>query len=90
MCDILYKGAARGNSLSRAVELADDYERLVTRVPKSSSEVVEVPQYWDLAFASNAAKETSCGDRSIPQVLGKLWFLQESAQRPVQYSLIQV
>eukprot|EP00961_Rhodomonas_salina_P205766 2777366-Rhodomonas_salina.1 len=89
MCSLLF-GKGHGDALHRSAELKTQAEKQSTRMPPRPTEIVPVPQHWTLTFKSHSTGEVACGDKSIPAILGKLWFMREAVTGPVPYTLVQL
>lgn len=50
---------------------------------------IEVPEFWDFAFESSLGRENSSGDKTIPQILGRLSFLRDCVQEPAKFHVVQ-
>lgn len=84
---------ATGGVLSGVSELSGDFtaeERMRFRKAGISSEIVDIPAYYDMVFNSKHSGERSCGSKTIPQILGKLWFLRDTLTAGSRYKIVQL
>lgn len=65
-------------------------ELRMLRRKQADTEIVSVPAYWDFVFVSKHGNERTCGAKSVPQVLGKLWFLRDGIVRGAKCKIVKL
>eukprot|EP00961_Rhodomonas_salina_P300464 3939809-Rhodomonas_salina.1 len=61
------------------------------RTPKvESTAPFTVPDYWQLRFNSIYNNEKACGTKTIPQILGRMWFLRNCVLNGSSYKIVQL
>lgn len=89
-CDKYFQAENNTAMLRRSAVTNRVDQALVIQQKLHTEIITDLPEYWKFSFESPVSKERNCGDRTIPQMLSRLWFLRDNVNADVRYSVVQL